>query len=261
MKTKLLLRLGAFLFLALYLTACSSNSNEEEQNQNSLYKQMQLSGYWTAQDFTNAQGNIVEIHFTSSQHVHVKYVTSDNAVEGSVASYKEEGSDKIRLTLFKKTEIMGVTELRCDLKTKEIHFTCDGKDYTLTKREHDHLGIIRGKWTSAYYRSHSLKPDDTDYNTVEFGAENENSEAERWVMKFEGHTNVGNPTSATLSYKTETVAWKYAANLNILLDTQQGEKEIAFQFVYRPDLKTIVLELNWAPTLPDNYITYTKNHK
>src|SRR3712207_7580894 len=41
------------------------------------------------------------------------------------------------------------------------------KDYTLTKQEHDQLGIIQGKWTSAYYRSRSLKPDDIDYNTVE----------------------------------------------------------------------------------------------
>src|SRR3712207_9348607 len=76
------------------------------------------------------------------------------------------------------------------------------KDYTLTKQEHDQLGIIQGKWTSAYYRSRSLKPDDIDYNTVEFSIENENTTDQHAILKFEGYSNAGNPLSSTSDRKS-----------------------------------------------------------
>lgn len=255
MKTKLLSLFGGVVIVSLCLLACSSN-NEEEPKQKSLYEQMQLLGYWTAKEFTNTQGNIVQIHFTSSRHGTVLYVTRENTVESSFASFKEESADQIRLNAY---EMPKATELKCDLKNKKLHFICDGKDYTLTKQEHDQLGIIQGKWTSAYYRSRSLKPDDIDYNTVEFSIENENTTDQHAILKFEGYSNAGNPLSSTSHYQTENIIWQHADNHTILLDTKHGEEGITYKFAYRPELKRIVLQLNWAPFLTNNYITYTKN--
>lgn len=255
MKTRLLFLFGALMSLMFCLSACSSDNDGDERNQDNLYHRMQLAGYWTAQEFTNAPGNIVQIHFTSSLHAYLYYVTPDDSIKPSFASFKEDGPDKIRISPYKNQEI----ELQCDTINKEIHFTCNNKRYTLTKQAHAPLGIICGKWVSAYYQSHGLKADDKDFNTVEFGVEKKYTPQEHLTMKFEGRSHVGDPSATTAEYKAETMTWSYGDKHAILLYTEQGEKRIAYQFTYRPDLKTIVLKLNWVPRIPDNYITYTKN--